>query len=423
MSAPVFGIINTRPNDEPLPVVGADFSKISMVSTSEDADSSLFPIDEPVRFSTSDLKYTTALGSGYLADAVRGISAQLSELQVAADVTVVRVAEGSASEPQQKLEQTIANMIGSGASRTGIHALRDAPSHVNATPRIVLTPGYDAWRPDSNSANPILAELPAILNGLLAIAVADVSDGSRDAAIAARETVQSERIMLVGTGARVYEGTENPQVVTRPMAPRIAGLFARTDHAHGGKPFHPIANQPVYGIVGPSRPIEFSITDGAVEGQQLLAADIGIVVRGETGVDTAIADGGFVFIGTESCAEGELWSQIHQVRGADYITVKLMRLARQFLGKQVNADLVEAWINSIRFMLRDHKAANDILGYDVQFKPAMNSAEEVRLGHLTVSPYIEHAPVFRVATHEVRRYRPAVDALVKDIVARLNSVA
>jgi len=422
MSAPVFGIINTRPNDEPLPVVGADFSKIAMVSTSDDADANLFPLDEPVRFSTSDTAFTSKLGTGYLADAVRGVAAQLGELQVAADVTVVRVAEGTASDPQQKLEQTIANMVGSGASRTGVHALRDAPSHVNATPRITIYPGYTAWRPDVNSANPVLAEIPAILNGLLAITVADVEDGSRDASIAARETIQSNRIMLVGTGARVYEGTDNPQVVVRPMAPRIAGLFARTDHAHKGKPFHPIANQPVYGIVGPSRPIEFSLTDGAVEGQQLLAADVGIVVRGEVGVDSAIADGGFVFIGTESCEESELWSQIHQIRGADYIAVKMMRIDRQFLGKLISADMAEAWLNSIRFMLRDHKADNDILGYDLKFTTAGNSAEEVRKGHLKVTPYVEPAPVFRLAEHEMRRYRPAVDSLVSEIAARINSI-
>lgn len=419
MSAPQFGIINTRPDDEPIPVIGADFSKIGLVETSEDADAAVFPLNTPVRFASIDPAFLTKIGTGYLADALRGINAQLGALGAAADVTIVRVAEGASAVAQTKLEQTTANIIGTAAAKTGLYALKAAPEAVGATPRMIWA-GRTAWQPDANSANPIIAELPAILNSLLAVAVADAPDGSRDAALAWRETTQSERIIPVGVAARVYEGAN---VVTRPMAPRLLGLGVRTDNAHEGKPFHSWANQAVNGIVGTSRAIAFSLTDGAVEGQQMLEGDIGIVVRGEVGVDTAIADGGFVYIGTESCAEGDLWSQFHQVRGSDYLTVKMMKITRQFLGKLITADLVEAWINSIKFMLRDHKAANDILGYKVEFKPGRNSAEEVRLGRLVVSPYIEPAPVFRRATHEVRRYRPAVDALVQDIVARVNSGA
>ncbi|MBX9760760.1 MAG: phage tail protein, partial [Beijerinckiaceae bacterium] len=286
-------------------------------------------------------------------------------------------------------------------------------------PRIIICPGYTASRPD-NAANPVVAALPAVLNALLAVAIVDGPDASRAAAETWREDIQSERIILVAVSAKVWETDE---AVTRPMSPRIAGLMVRIDNANGGKPFHPIANRPIWGILGTNRPIAFSLTDGAVEGQLMLAADLGIVVRGEIGVDTAIADGGFVYIGTESCAEGELWSQFHQIRGADYLTVKMMRITRQFLGRAINADMVEAWLNSIRFMLRDHKAANDILGYDLQFPKSLNSAEQIRLGRLVVRPQIEPAPVFRVATHEVRRYRPAIDELVATIISRLSATA
>jgi uncharacterized protein len=420
MTAPSFGIINARPEDEAIPVIGADFSKIGLIETSADADATVFPLDTPIRFSSNDTAFLSKLGTGYLADAVKGINAQLSDLQAAADITVVRVAEGTSTDAKTKLEQTSANIIGSAASKTGLYAMKAAPEEVGATPRLIWA-GRTAWQPDNNSANPVVAALPEILNSLLAVAAVDAPDASRTTAITWRETTQSERIIPIGVSARVYEGTTTPTLVTRPMAPRLLGIAVRVDHEHEGKPFHPWANQAVNGIVGTNRKIAFSLTDGAVEGQMMLEGDIGIVVRGETGVDTAIADGGFVYIGTESCANGDLWSQFHQIRGSDYLTVKMMRITRQFLGKLISADLVEAWINSIKFMLRDHKAANDILGYKVEFKPGRNSAEEVRLGRLVVSPYIEPAPVFRRATHEVRRYRAAVDALVADIAARVNA--
>src|SRR5690606_26341479 len=127
---------------------------------------------------------------------------------------------------------------------------------------------------------------------------------------------------------------------------------------------------------------------------QMLEGNVSIVAEGEIAVDGSIADGGFVFIGTDNTETGELWKQFHQVRGADYITVKLMQLTRQFLGKKITADHVEAWLNSIGFMLRDHKAADDILGYtpvSQMFRADRNSPENIRLGHLTVNIGIEPA--------------------------------
>lgn len=272
-------------------------------------------------------------------------------------------------------------------------------------------------------ANPVIAALPETLNALLAVSVVDVDDASRDGAISARQTIGSERIMPVGVAARVFD-TDGATVITRPMAPRILGLITRVDFQNAGKPFEPFANRQIYGLVGTSRDIEFDMRDGSVEGQQLLAAEVSIVVSGEVDIDGAIADGGFVFIGTDNCAtDGDLWQQIHQVRGADIIDVEHMRLTRLFLGRKISASNAEAWINSQKFNLRDHKAADDILGYNVQFLPDENSPEEVRLGRLATDLGIETAPVFRVAKRNVRRFRQAVTDLVADIAARINASA
>ncbi|MBB5703613.1 hypothetical protein FHS76_003520 [Ochrobactrum daejeonense] len=407
MSAPTFGMTFTRPNDEPLPVIGADFSKILLIETSEDASASSYPVGDPVRISTSDTAAVTDLGTGYLADAVKGINAQVSGLNAGADVTILRVSEGATPA------ETAA------AIAAALEDVSYIPSAVNATPRIVWA-GRTAWRPDENTVNPVVAALPAACERLLAVAPVDVDDTSKEAAISARETMNSQRLIPIGVAARVFEGTE---LVTRPMGPRVAGLFAAVDNAHRGRPFDPIANQPIQGLAGLSRNIPFSLFDGSSEGQMLLESNVSIVARGETGVDGAIADGGFVFIGTDNTDTGELWKQIHQVRGADYLTVKMAQITRQFLGPKITADSAEAWLNSLKFMLRDHKIDDDILGSQVKFIPEKNSPEQIRLGHLTVSIGIEPAPSFKVANHEVSRYRPAVEGLVAEIVARLNSLS
>ncbi len=407
MSNPTFGMTFTRPNDEPVPVLGADFSKILIIETSEDASATEYPPETPVRISTSDSDAVKALGTGYLADAVAGINAQLTGLNAGADVTVFRVAEGATPA-------ATAAAIAAALGNAGY-----IPSAVNATPRIVWA-GRTALRPDADTANPVVAALPAACERLLAVAAVDVNDTSAPLAIGDREMMNSQRLIPIGVAARVYEGTN---IVTRPMGPRIAGLMAAVDNAHGGKPFDPIANQPIQGLAGLSRNIPFSLFDGSTEGQQMLEANVSIVARGEVGVDGAVADGGFVFIGTDNADTGELWRQFHQVRGADYLTVKMAQITRQFLGPKITADAAEAWINSIRFMLRDHKVDDDILGSDVQFLADRNSPEEIRLGHLTVNIGIEPAPAFKLANHEVRRYRPAVEGLVAEIVACLSSVS
>ncbi|KKX24309.1 phage tail protein [Rhizobiaceae bacterium LC148] len=408
MSDPVFGMTFSRPDDEPVPALGADFSKGLLIETSADADNTAFPIGEPIRISTGDAGMIAKLGTGLLRDAVNGINAQLNGLNAGADVTIYRVAEGATAA------ETAAN-IATALSPTNVAAI---PSAVNATPRLIWA-GRGAYRANMETAGPVAAALHAACERLLAVSIIDVDDTSAANAIDARETLNSERIMPVGVAARIYEGAN---LVTRPMGPRVIGLFQRVDSENNGKPFDPIANRALYGIAGLSRQIPFSLLDGSTEGQQMLESEVSIVVAGESGVDGAVADGGFVFIGTDNTTTGELWKQIHQVRGTDYLTVKMMEITRQFLGKKVSASRTEAWLNSLKFMLRDHTADEDILGSDLKFRADKNSPEEIRLGHLTVNIGIEPAPAFKIARHEVRRYRDAVTGLVNDIIARLSTV-
>lgn len=409
MTAPVFGMTFSRPDNEALPALGADFSKALVIETSEDADADTYPLGKAVRISTSDATKITDLGTGLLADAVKAIAAQLGGLNGGADVTVIRVKE------EATVALTVANIVAALAP-TSIAAIASA---TGATPRLIWV-GRTSWQSAPETPNPIWAALPVACEKLLAVAVVDVDPTDKAKAIAQREAFNSERILPIGVAARVYEGVT---LVTRAMGPRIIGLMIRVDNLFKGKPFNPFANRPVLGLSGVSRKIPFSLLDGSTEGQQMLESEVSIVVGGETGVDGAVADGGFVFIGTDNTTMGELWKQIHQVRGADYLTVKIMEITRQFLGKKISADSVEAWINSIKFMLRDHKVDQDIIGYNVEFRADKNSPESIRLGHLTVNLGIEPVPAFKVANHEVARYRTALDALVSEIIARLNSVA
>jgi Phage tail sheath protein FI len=267
-------------------------------------------------------------------------------------------------------------------------------------------------------SNAIVASLPTLLDRLLAVAVVDGPATTLTDAINWRESIQSMRIIPVDPAVKVMD--EDGSIITVPASPAIVGVGVRRDHEFSGRPFHSWANQPIRGIVGPSRPIEFSILDGASEGQQLLAKNIGVIVRGEN-TDGAVADGGYVFVGTDTCSENPLWTFYNQVRGRDYIHLMFVKTLRYFLGRRnIDRGTIEDILNTMTFALRDIQAQGDLLGFRVGFNRDTNSPEQLRLGRFTVAFAAEEPPVLRYLGIQSARYRPALDTLLNDLLTQLD---
>ena len=413
MTDPTFGISITRIDNEPRPAVWSDMAVVGIVGTAPDADVDAFPVDTPVFMYSDDAAKLTALGAdGTLAGAINLINAQLGEFQVAAKVVVVRVAEGADAD------ETIINIVGNG-STTGLAALVEAGPLLGVIPRLLCAPGFTSQREGTN-ANAVCAALPAVCAKLLAHAVVDGPATSEQAALDWRETLSSDRLIAVDPAVKVLTGTTE---TVMPMSPAIIGIAVRRDHEKQGRPFHSWANQPVRGIVGPSRPINFSLTDGATEGQRLLASNIGVLLRGEMGVETAIASGGFVFVGTDNAGEDDLWRFYNVTRGRDFIHLMFLRTLRYYLGRfNITGQTVQAVVNTMSFALRDLKADGDILGYEVKFTRDQNSPEQLRMGKFTINFAAEEAPVLRYLGIQSARYRPALDALLDDLLAQVDAV-
>jgi phage tail sheath protein FI len=413
MADPTFGISITRIDNEPRPAVWSDMAVVGLIGTAPDADAEMFPLDTPVFMYSDDAAKLAALGvTGTLQDALGLINAQLGEFQVAAKVVVVRVTEGLDADA------TIANIAGDGIA-TGLSAFVEAGPVLGAIPRLLCAPGFTSQRTGSN-ANAVCAALPPICARLLAHAVIDGPATTEQDAIDWRETISSDRLIPVDPAVKILAG--NVETVV-PMSPAVIGVAVRRDHEKQGRPFHSWANQPVQGIVGPSRPINFSLTDGATEGQRLLASNIGVLLRGEMGVETAIASGGFVFVGTDNAGEDDLWRFYNVTRGRDYIHLMFLRTLRFYLGRfNITGQTVQAVINTMSFALRDLKADGDILGYEVKFTRDQNSPEQLRLGKFTINFAAEEAPVLRYLGIQSSRYRPALDALLDDLLAQVDAV-
>ena len=413
MSDPTFGISITRIDNEPRPAVWSDMSVVGLIGTAPAADATAFPADTPVFMYSDDAVKRTALGnSGTIPEALTLINAQLGEFQVAAKVVIVRVAEGDT------VAETIANIVGDGIA-TGLEAFVHAGPTLGVIPRLICAPGFTSQR-NGTDANAVCAALPALCAKLLAHAVVDGPATTEQAALDWRETLSSSRLIPVDPAVRVMNGTE---VAVVPLSPAVIGIGVRRDHEKQGRPFHSWANQPVQGIVGPSRPINFSLTDGATEGQRMLSHNLGVLLRGEMGVETAIASGGFVFVGTDNAGEDDLWRFYNVTRGRDYIHLMFLRTLRFYLGRfNITGQTVQAVLNTIGFALRDLKADGDILGYEVKFTRDQNSPEELRQGRFTVNFAAEEAPVLRYLGIQSARYRPALDALLDDLLAQVGAI-
>lgn len=410
MADPVFGFSINQETAEPRSVAGANMSVIGLVGTAPAADAAKFPLDEPVLIYSGDAAALTALGAtGSLPDAVRGINDQLGELRAGAQIVIVRVQEGADADA------TIANLVDADG---GIHALKSAATKFGVTPRLIAVPGFTHQRA-GDAANAVCAALPAVLDSLLAVAVVEGPNTSAADDKDWRETLNHKRLIPVTGGAKVMVGAVETAV---PLAPRILGLAVKVDHENGGRPFRSWANRPILGIVGPGRVIPFSLTDGAIEGQDLLGAQIGILVRGEGGVDGAIADGGFVFVGFENAGADELWRQYHQVRGRDYIHLFWLRSMRFYLGRfNLTGHVLQTILQTVRYELRDREADGDILGFKVEFRADQNQPDQLRLGRIVIRAAFEEAPVLRHMTLNSARYRDALDDLLESLAGQASA--
>ncbi len=268
-------------------------------------------------------------------------------------------------------------------------------------------------------ANPVVVELSSLCEALIAHAVVTGPHSTEQAYIDWRETISSARLIPVETWVKVGVSA----TVTDSVG-SVLGIAVRRDHEKGGRPFHSWANQAIQGIVGPNRYLDFSLTDGATEGQTILANNGGVILRGEAGVETAIASGGFVFVGTDNAGEDDLWRFYNVTRGRDYIHLMFLRTLRFYLGRfNINGQTIEAIRNTMVSALRDLQAEGDILGYQVLFERDQNSPEQLRLGRFKINFKAEEAPVLRYLGVRSSRYRPALDTLLDNLIAQLDIAA
>lgn len=271
--------------------------------------------------------------------------------------------------------------------------------------------------------NPVMAAIPTVLDRLRAIHIPEGPSSTRQRWLDWLETISSARIVHpTAQGVLISDGEGG--TITVGGSPRLAGIYVRRDYETDGVPSRGIANQAVRGIVGVSRPINWSYTDGSVEGQDLVGRHGGVIVKGESGVEDAVAEGGFVFWGTDTLSADPLWQFVNVLRMRDYIELGQVATLRYYLGRyNITTATVNAILNTVTSQLQGLKNRGYIIDFKVFFEADNNSPEDLRQGYLTIGFKAEEPPVLRKITVSSRRYREALTTLVNSIATQLGSYA
>ncbi|WP_051960439.1 hypothetical protein [Devosia riboflavina] len=489
------GIKHLRDGVEPQSVILGDRSVIGIIGTAGAADAEAFPLNRAVALRTNDAALRLLLGSsGTVPDAVAGISAQLEGSAEAAQLVVVLVDEGATPA------ETIANIVGSEASKTGIWAFLDATEDLGLQIGLIVAPGFTSQavrglvdpvitapgdggangtfpliftggtgsgaagtftvtggaltaiaitNPGSytvkptltltNSAgltgatasvdleqlaNPIMAAIPTVLDRLEAGFIPEGPTSSRQAWLDWLETLPASRWIFHPLRQDAKTTDAEGDLVTKPLSPYVAALYARRDSERNGVPSGSIMNQSIYGLVGVTPSIRLSLTDETSEGQMDLAVSGGIVARGDVGDVSAPGSTGFTFWGSDTLAAETEWLFAHVVRLRSYIEAGNVAAQKKYLGKQnITLQSVEAVLNTLRLWLTKLHFDGHILSpFLVGFDPDQNLPEELRLGEIDISFAAEEPPVLRRILIRSRRHRAALEALAQAISVRLGAI-
>lgn len=166
------GLETLEQTNGPRPVETIDTGVIGLLGTAPDADPSLYPLNKVVPIYGRNFEYAGLGEAGTLFDATAGIFDQAG--RVSQTICLVRVEQGA------NITETMQNIVGNAATRTGMHALRNAPGEHGLTPKLLCAPGFTSQRPTDGVAS-IAVAVPGNIGYTSAPAVEITGGGGQGA--------------------------------------------------------------------------------------------------------------------------------------------------------------------------------------------------------------------------------------------------
>lgn len=334
-------------------------SVIGLIGTAPDADAVAFPLNTPVLIAGNRTEAALLGNTGTLPAAIDGIFDQAGAV-----VVVVRVEKGADEDA------TIGNIIGGVDTATGqyqgVQAFLGAESIVHVSPRILIATGFTHQRPEGE-ANPVVAELLGIAERLRAVIIADGPDTNDAAAITYRGDWGSPRIYVVDPHVKIFNTTTDA-VTVEPASARVAGLIAKTDNDLGF--WWSPSNKIINGIVGTSRPIDFTLGDTNARANLLNENEVATIIRQD----------GYRLWGNRTTSSDPKWAFLSVRRTADIINDSLLRAHLWAVDRNITKTYIEDVLEGVTAYLANLKAQGAILGGRAFADPELNTPANISDG-------------------------------------------
>ena len=165
-----------------------------------------------------------------------------------------------------------------------------------------------------------------------------------------------------------------------PLSIVQAGVRAQIDNDIGF--WASESNKIISGIIGVSRPVEFSLGDASDRANNLNANE----------VSTTIRENGFRTWGNRSTTEDPLYQFLSVQRTADMIGESIQVSHLWAVDRGITRGLIESIVESVNLYIRSLIAQGAILGGQAWFDPALNNAADVQNGKMAVD--YDFTPVY-----------------------------
>ena len=269
-------------------------------------------------------------------------------------------------DPNKIALSDIVGGVNSDGSYRGAQCLLAAQSECKDQPRLLVAPGFTHQRPQGN-ANPVVAELLGIAERLRAVIIADCPNETKEEAVSYREDFGSPRLFCAYPWAKVMKGDD---IVEEPFSARIAGLIAKSDNERGF--WWSPSNSVINGIVGISKPIDFTLGDPVCVANFL----------NENKVATIIQQDGFRLWGNRTTSADAKWCFISVRRTADMINDSLLRAHLWAVDRNITKTYVEDVCEGVNNYLRYLKNIGAVIGGNCWANASLNTPDQIQQGKI-----------------------------------------
>lgn len=263
----------------------------------------------------------------------------------------------------------IGGVDGTTGAYKGVQCLLAAQSEAKVQPRILIAPGFTHDRP-SDLANPVVAELMGIAERMRAVIIADCPNSTKEEAITYREDWGSARLYTAYPWAKVYN-SKTDTIDEHPLSARIAGLIAKSDNERGF--WWSPSNMTINGIVGLSKPIDFTLGDANCVANYL----------NENEVATVIQQDGYRLWGNRTTSADPKWMFLSVRRTADMINDSLLKAHLWAVDRNITKTYVEDVTEGVNNYLRYLKAIGAIIGGKCWADPELNTPDQISQGKVS----------------------------------------